>query len=504
MDSNGQPKPKPKPSEEEEEEEETVITIKEGSFFQQAEWVAERNVREWIRKTLREVFLQAFQRCLHLELEDEKTARLSTEDLGRCMELVQRVSDAWKEELLQHKHSRTGEWVQDVWDSGQANLWSVELTVDRWKEYIQHQKGVPRVEATTGAQLQVDTDTTVDDSSKNDGDGGSGRSSGDGNLLEVPYCQLRKLGRQTTCKFEEVDGDNDALSKLKTMGQEKQSYWPLDHQIVDDTARTIPKRQRWEKRESSKSMNYQVVVPKSSSATQDKSNENEQEEEGEELSPENATAQRILSDVLERAKNKIKSSRQGPKRKRGRQAKTIVSQRKENPRPPSMVASSTHKVNEELTAQEKEDLDRLIHTDDESMDPDGRSTVSIFGALQDLGKIHATIQEEKKRSQGRVKNPTEKQRRRQERAYIKERLAPHRIQKNQDPQTYRSKVLKTEQDCEDGTTKNFLEFDLGWSLLEYEEGGEKRLMAFSSIQASIEEPSPAGASSASLVSRDES
>jgi hypothetical protein len=468
MENHGQPKVSA----------DTCIRIKEGSFFQRAESAAERNVREWIRKTLREVFLQAFQRHLQFDNNDN-AAKLSAEDLDKCMELVQRVSDAWQEELCQNKHLRTAAWVQDVWDSGRGNLWSVELTVDGWKERtILSHKGAPTASATSSVPVQVETDPIADL-----GTDVGGISSGDGDLLKVPYCQLRKLGRHTTCKIEEGNQDSNVIAELQRLGQHKQSYWPLDHQIVEDTAKTIPKRQRWEKRRPSNSMNYQVVV----------NDDNEEEKEGEFL--ENTTAHRILSAVLERAKSKIKNPRQGNKRKRGRPTTAIAAQPEETPRLPSTVASSRHNVDEELTTQEKEELDRLIHPDDG--DPDGRSMICIFGALQDIGKIHASIQRERKQSQGISTNLTEKQRRRQERAYIKERLAPHRIQKNQDPQKYRSKVLRTEQECEDGITKNFLEFDLGWSLLEYDEGGEKRLMAFSSIQASLEEQSPAGASKSS-------
>jgi hypothetical protein len=453
------------------------VRIREGSFFQRAEWAAERNVREWIRTTLREVFLQAFQRHLQFEKIENKTAILSVEDLDQCMTLVQRVSDAWQEELLQHKHLRTAAWVQDVWDSGRGNLWSVELTLERWNERMQSRKGSTAAVSTARVPVQVETTPVADPSGTSVDDD---ISSGGGDLLKVPYCELRKLGRHTTCKIEEGGQASNVLAKLQMMGKQRQSYWPLDHQIVEDTAKTIPSRQRWEKRRSSKSMNYQVVVP----------NYNEQEEkQGEVL--ENTTAQRILSEVLERAKGKLKTPRQR-KRARPTPVTNIESSRlEETPRLPSTFSSSTHNVNEELTAQEKEELHRLIN--DEDMNPDGDTMLNIFGALQDVGKTHARIQEEKKRSQGGTTNLTEKQRRRQERAYIKERLAPHRIQKNKDPQKYRSKVLRTEQDCEDGTTKNFLEFDLGWSLLEYEDGGEKKLLAFSSMQTSIEEQSSAGA-----------
>lgn len=481
------------------------------SFLQQAALSAEQSVREWIRKTLREVMMQALQNHIrpstssHHRDDDVKMAHLSLQDLQVCFKVVKRVSDGWRDELQKHKHIQTASWVQDVWESGRDNLWSQELSLERWNEILASRRhATSSVIATNenGAgssetDLSIGANATQNDNP--DVDAGT-----DNGLLKVPYCVLRTMVRPHSCQDDDETGD-EILSKLKRMGQTKgQSYWPLDPQILEEAAQGIPKRQRCEKKGPRKASRafYQLVPPSQNENNQQQGGEEEHEsaDSGDEEAiaqkksseQESSASHQIISEVLKRRR----TIRAPPKKsmKRGQLQPTISQSLLigEIPRPASTISTSSLNT-DELTAQEKEELQRsMIHSEEVVVDDEEPSPTMIFGTLQEFGSIHAMIREQIKQDQGQrtMDDMTDAQRRRQQRAYVKERLAPHRSQKNQDPQKYRSKILRTEQDCEDGTTKHFLEFDLGWSLVEYEKDGEKRLMAFDSIQAALEEKTP--------------
>lgn len=465
------------------------------SFSERAEQAAEWHVREWIRKTLCEVFLGGLQQRLIMTAEvdgnntNNNTVHLQALGLECCLDLVRRVSDAWEHELCESKHFRTAQWVRDVWDSGRNNLWTVPLPVEGWKTSnssatananYQHMtrslQSLRAVETTMVPQNRRNFDKLDDNK--------------DAQTHAPPYIELRKLGRVTNCSV--VPETTDFLSQLKYMGETGKSYWPLDYETINEMAETIPKRQRWERRTPDKESKYEVVVSRTLKSTDE--DDEDQQDTGENLSSSVETTSqsaKIFAAVLRKSSSKIKYGKFPTKQRRFRPS-TVVRNSDEIPRPPSNVSSSIHDVHAELTSDEKEELDRtMIHPEDDVRDENDESSfcmATIFGALQDVGTIHARTQEEKKATEGKPEVLTESQRRRQERAYIKERLAPRRIQKNQDPQKYRSKILRTEQECDDGTTKTFLELDLGWSFIEYLEEGEKRLMIFSSIQVTLEEP----------------
>ncbi len=492
------------------------LLLLQSSFFKRAESVAERNVREWIRKTLQEVFLRGFQQVLTgTVIQNDRptttttmttrtppppppinTGTVTLQELEQCFDLVQSVSDAWQNELRSVQHFRTADWVHEMWEFGKANLWSVEWTAEQWNQRImsttnnnQHNEDDDDENYVTGNPSVRDMETHITAH-------GTNLENSTGSIPQIPYCELRKLGRVTTCK-ESLPETNDALFKLQQMGEKGQSYWPLDHQMLDDLAKSIPKRQRWERKTPTKKPKFHVVIPKPSTSLPSGIGDNTEGDEDEEMSRDpqetatstmDTTSERIFAAVLKKCSSKIKTPKLPSKRKRvGLTNNTF--QQDDVPRQPSTISASSYNVHKELTPHEKEELNRLmIHPDDDEIDADCYSMATIFGELQNVGMTYAKIEEAKKGSeQGNSLNMTERQRRRHERAYIKQRLAPRRIQKNQDPQKYRSKVLRTEQQCEDGTTKTFLEFDLGWSLVEYDEEGEKRLMVFSSIQATLEE-----------------
>ena len=406
------------------------------------------------------------------------TVQLQAQGLENCLELVRRVSEAWQHELRECKHFRTAQWVHEVCDSGRNNLWTVPLPSEGWmtSSNIVTKANHQHVDTSHESSQRIETIIMAQN-----------RRNDDDQHLPLPYSELRKLGRVTSSAM--APQNTDFLSQLKYMGEQGQSYWPLDHEIIDEMAETIPKRQRWERRIPAKESKYQVVLSKNVRSNEDDEDEHDAEDNASTVET-SSESDKIFAAVLRKSSNKIKSAKLPSKRRRLRPSHVLRSI-DEIPRPPSNVSSSTHDVHEELTAAEKEELDRtMIHPEDDAAEINDESSFrmgSIFGALQDVGMIHARIQEEKKAAEGKLAILSESQRRRQERVYIKERLVPRRIQKNQDPQKYRSKILRTEQECEDGTIKTFLELDLGWSLMEYWTEGEKRLMVFSSMQITLEE-----------------
>jgi hypothetical protein len=103
---------------------------------------------------------------------------------------------------------------------------------------------------------------------------------------------------------------------------------------------------------------------------------------------------------------------------------------------------STHCVNEELSANEKRQLDTLLHHDDGN-DDESSAPMVLFGALSKVDEVQHRLQQQLGPELFLSDN---KKARRLHRAAIQERLNPHRTLKNCDPQTYRSKVLKTEDD----------------------------------------------------------
>ena len=127
----------------------------------------------------------------------------------------------------------------------------------------------------------------------------------------------------------------------------------------------------------------------------------------------------------------------------------------------------------------------MLHENDNRNDNDATTPLTVFGALSKVGDTHHQLKSSEANSTTfQNENLTEKQARRMARASIKERLQPHTILRNCDPQTYRSRVLRTE-----NLQKNqhqHLDLDLGWSILEIRrEDNKKRFCVFDSLEVSL-------------------
>ena len=482
-------------------------------FFQRAELEAERTVREWIRKTLRETFVQMMQRHLTVttatatqqQQQNEDASPIAEEDdvgqssttttvvlqmdnLAGCLAVVEKVSQKWQERLRNHQHRHTADWVEDVHTRGKSSLWSIPVpprTVEEAAAAAESSRPRRRdAEDETGR-------TGRDVVQETEASGTSGQESQETSTLAaihqrgplIPYCALRYMTRPCLKQPHPFQTVNDPVALLRQFVRHGVSDWPLDASVIDDLAEEIPKRQRWE-RTGKKDVNVQVVVPRISdgqgNATSSTTNTNriKQDEEEEE-------SQRVFSQVLARNTSKIKVPRF--RRKRRLEAQRQADRIQDVPRLASSVGSATYHVPTSLSEREKEDALRYVTPDSatSSHPIDESSTITIFGELEDLGKMYR-LQEVKKEK--RPHALTDRQQRRRETFYVKERILPRRAQKNHDPGKYKSKIMRTEQVMDDGTIKSFLDFDLGWTMIEFPDNvGERRLMMFSNLQVVVEE-----------------
>ena len=287
---------------------------------------------------------------------------------------------------------------------------------------------------------------------------------------------------------------------------------------MDDLVEELPKRQRWE-RTGKKDINVQVVVVPRKNDGQDNHSsrrttgilEQQEDEEMQDMQEmEDEESKRVFSQVLARTTSKIKVPRVRRRHQQmeayQRQAGRRIRDDADVPRLPSSIGSATYHVATTLSERDKEDALRyIISTPEEEERPTTThhesSRITIFGALEDLGTTYRRQEEnqdtKQQRAGGRhhphphhedVAVLTDRQQRRRDNYYVKERIFPRRAQKNHDPGKYKSKILRTEQELDDGTIQSFLDFDLGWTMIEYPDSkGEKRLMLFSSLQVVMEE-----------------
>jgi hypothetical protein len=296
--------------------------------------------------------------------------------------------------------------------------------------------------------------------------------------------------------------------------------WDLINQICEE----IPKRLRYEEDTKKPAISYQVI-PKAlwekkrqqereQQQQQDQQPDDQQQQQQEEPigSPQETAAaaagaskssssssssqqqqtkeDAILSALLERKrKNFHRKSGARVTQKRQNTTSEELPTAASISRPPRTISMSTHRVNDELSAYEKRQLDTLLHPDPDddsntNNDDGAAAPMVLFGVLSKVGEIQHRLQQQQQQL-GPELLLDQKKARCQHRAAIQERLNPHRVLKNCDPQTYRSKVLKTE----DGDKNQYLDLDLGWCLMEVRREGEtkKRFLCFSSMEIALQD-----------------
>lgn len=349
----------------------------------------------------------------------------------------------------------------------------------------------------------------------------------------IPYCELRYLTRPHLRQPNPLQGPRDhPLNVFRQLGRQGIiSYWPLDPSIIDDFAIEIPIRQRSERTTAGKkrggaNLHVQIIVPGKNAKGKDPMIEGVVEEEDDE--EEQEESKRIFSQVLARTQSKINLPRFRRTTKRkllleeaaaavaasgGTSRLTQQQQRRiqENiPRPPSSIDSTVFHIPTSSLSTVSEEEDAILrrkYLAPEVYDIDSTENATItniFGFLEDLGTLHRRRQSKEKEGRsddGTVPLLTEQQERRQDRIYLKERIRPRRPQKNLFLRNMKSKILRTEE--QDTTTmmeddgeipimKSFLDFDLGWTLVEYTNpmDGQRKLMIFSSLQVTVIEEDP--------------
>ena len=470
------------------------------SLLQQAELAAQRVIRQWIRKTLREAFLQALQQ--RLVSSSSSVMQMSQQDLDDCVQAVEQVSQAWQHQLEQANHDLVARWVQDVFEKGTEYLWQEEEEdVDDNNQKSPIMEETPQTHNVTTTPTATATTVEAEDDSKTSTEIEQEKSSSSlASSLVIPYAALRKMAGTK----DSMVSIKEKIVQLKEMAHRGESYWPAEHSnIMEQAYQDLPKRLKREAptanalSSSSLSSSFQVI-PKSLWEQKKKrqdatvngniSSSNAQPPQPDSLmstgNEHDDDETKLLSAVLARKRKNYVRHSVTSQQKRHRSSSTTAA-RDDNlhvqSRPPSDLSSCRFDANEDLTMLEKHQLDTLLHPEDDD-NADSPSPMVLFGALSTVGDVHYNQLQQ----QGML--PPRKHSGTQYRAAIQERLNPQRVLKNCNPQTYRSKVLKTE-DKQDNHNGQYFDLDLGWSLMEIQRQGgtksEKHLLCFSSMEIKL-------------------
>lgn len=482
-------------------------TILPHPLLEEAEQAAKVMACDWIRKTLHEVFLQALQQTWKVQPEaDSSTMRveLKTDDYAGCHEFVNQVALAWREKLQQSKQEQVALWVDQVLESSRDNLWT------------KPQEGTTRLNSSPHTRAN-----DPDDESKNDQENSEDssetttpttqRANQSIDFLQIPYTKLRALGQKQGAGSEFMPPEQ-AIERIENMGRSGQTYWPLDWNIIDQTAAEIPKKLYSENKTISKN-DYQVI-PKSLWEKQQQQQHQQQNEstepdqsndrDGESTSQNESSASQAASLVIDDSSKAVEWSRSGAltfilDRKRRNQGddtskeetmgvKRAKVRPEEIPRAPSDFGGRRYdplEMTAELSYNERQHLEEFIHKEEDST-PQLEPPLVVFGALKKVGHLHHFLQQEYDLQVQNYRGDevlTDRQVRMRVRKGIQERLGFHQLEKNHDPRTYRSKVFRT---CDrDDETKKHLDLDLGNCLVELPVGDKKRLFAFSSLEVML-------------------
>jgi hypothetical protein len=134
-------------------------------LVERAEQAARATTKDWIRRALRESFLQALRQAWsirynqapanardsssslqtnkdddvdddeekyrdeHERVGTETRVELSLSGANACLSMVERVSRSWQTKLKEEQHERVAQWVEEAYQEGKSSLWA-EQTVD--------------------------------------------------------------------------------------------------------------------------------------------------------------------------------------------------------------------------------------------------------------------------------------------------------------------------------------------------------------------------------------
>jgi hypothetical protein len=484
-------------------------------LLEEAEQSAKEMACEWIRKTLHEVFLQALQQTWKVRVDDDADSsrmrvELDTDDYADCHDFVNKVALAWRGKLQQSKHEQVALWVDQVLESSRDNLWT------KPKEGATRLNPSPRTRAgkpnggVNNAQdnAQDISETTIPTTQ---------RANKSHDFLQIPYTKLRALGQKQGVGSDYLPPEQP-IEQIQNMGRSGQTYWPLDWNIIDQTAAEIPEKIYFENKTINKKNDYQVI-PKSlwEKQQQQQQGQNETTEpeqsndrDGESSFQNESSTSHAASLVIDDSSKAVEWSRSGAftcilDRKRKNQVhdtsknedirgvkRAKVVRPEEIPRSPSDLGERRYhqlEMKAELSYKERKNLEEYIHKEEDSsltlqqLEP---PPLVLFGALKKVGHLHHFLQQEYDLEVQNYRGDealTDRQVRTRLRKSIIERLGFHQPEKNHDPRTYRSKVFRT---CDrDDKTQKHLDLDLGNCLVELPVGDKKRLFAFSSLEVKL-------------------
>ena len=494
-----------------------------------AELAARATVKEWIRQTLRESFLQALRQAWKASTinENKTQIELSLSGVYACFSFVERVSRAWQLKLREEKHERVARWIEEVFREGQSNLWEAPLGKDDEESDLEYpETAMDNNHASLSSQQE--TQSPSDCSSEDDGD----RKDNDKETVGVDvddetleddstsdhdhrnaYCKLRSLGRRQTLDSP-VLSVPDALKELKEFAQNHSTYWPLSDNIIDQACSDLSRRMLARDKHGSavssntsarKSVRFKVL-PKSVWETKQQQERNDIEStqivEQNAVQTASSTQPQFdqesgLESVLASIKNR-KSSTKSLATYQNVQKKTRSSEQKEEPRPPfDPPLDSDGKLVMDLSLNDKKMVEDLLIIDDDSQDASGsqagiaskpEAPLALFGGLKHVGQVNHFLQNPTAKSKPFMAKGTDRVTRRKQKQSLQERLDPNRLQagRAEEPVNQRSKILRTENWFED--QMKFMELDLGWCLMEIQtKGREKRLCAFSSMEICLDD-----------------
>mmetsp|Transcript_26681 Transcript_26681/g.57434 ORF Transcript_26681/g.57434 Transcript_26681/m.57434 type:complete len:561 (-) Transcript_26681:4091-5773(-) len=254
----------------------------------QAEQAARATITPWIRRALRESFLQAIRQTWTVQSNvttgdplvspssgnketgdfdhiPEYKVELSSNGIDACFSFVERVSQAWQQKLKGEHHVRVAQWIVEVHQQGKPTLWA-EPKVEDSEFYVrnnipistdekqaQHGKKSslnqedlegPSVygegkEDTTQHSYKASTEGIDLSTDKNSDDDVEEANSSEILAKKQPdpnaYCKLRSLGRKHQLDYT-VMSVSDALQEIKEYTRNDSTYWPLNNDIIDQAS----------------------------------------------------------------------------------------------------------------------------------------------------------------------------------------------------------------------------------------------------------------------------
>jgi hypothetical protein len=274
-------------------------------LVERAEQAARATTKYWIRRALRESFLQALRQAWSIRynqapmnsrdsspssqtnkdedvdadgrVRTENQVELSLSGVNASLSLVERVSLSWQTKLKEEHHERVAQWVEEVYQEGKSSLWAEQQVDDndgssdnehlntaldseqllkhqREKKSLSHQdKESLSVYSTEKEDTTQESDKSFEESIRipNQATYDSGEEKALSNIEKDRYhhyhpnvySKLRALGRKRKLNSPGLSIP-DALHEIKEFSQNHPTYWPLENDIIDQACLDMSRRMR--------------------------------------------------------------------------------------------------------------------------------------------------------------------------------------------------------------------------------------------------------------------